>query len=165
VAIVDLDVHHGNGTAAIFRDDPRVFTLSLHQERNYPNPKPPSDLDVGLPDRIQDAAYLGFLEDALEQGLARYGPELVFYLAGADPYEEDQLGGLALTRQGLETRDRMVMEWCAGREVPVGVVLAGGYARRQKETVSIHRTTVEVAREFWVKSGDRAPSGGSRKTP
>lgn len=155
VAIVDLDVHQGNGTAAIFGDEPRVFTLSLHQERNYPNPKPPGDLDVELPDGITDEAYLGLLEGALSRTLERHDPQLVVYLAGADPYEDDQLGGLSLTRGGLETRDRMVLSRCGGEDIPVAVVLAGGYARRQEDTVGIHQKTVEVTKEFW--EGPRGP--------
>jgi acetoin utilization deacetylase AcuC-like enzyme len=149
-AVVDLDLHHGNGTAAIFRDDSRVFTMSMHQEHNYPHPKPPSDLDIGLRDGIRDEAYLSALEDALEAVLSRQRPELVLYLAGADPFVEDQLGGLALTKAGLEERDRMVMEGCTASGAAVAVVLAGGYARREEDTVAIHRKTVEVAREVWL---------------
>ena len=148
-AVVDLDVHQGNGTAAIFRDDPRVFTLSIHQERNYPFPKPPSDLDVGLPDGTGDEAYLAHLTRALDSLLARQRPELVIYLAGADPFAEDQLGGLALTKRGLERRDRTVLERCLEAEARVAVVLAGGYARRLEDTVEIQRRTVEVARVVW----------------
>jgi acetoin utilization deacetylase AcuC-like enzyme len=149
-AVVDLDVHHGNGTAAIFRDDARVFTMSMHQERNYPHPKPPSDLDLGLDDGTRNEAYLPALERALETVLSRQGPEMVLYLAGADPFVEDQLGGLALTKRGLEERDRMVMERCSASGAAVAVVLAGGYARREEDTVAIHRKTVEVAREVWL---------------
>ncbi len=148
-AVVDLDVHQGNGTAAIFRDDPRVFTLSMHQERNYPFPKPPSDLDVGLADGTGDEPYLAQLTKALDSVLDRRRPELVVYLAGADPFVEDQLGGLALTKLGLERRDRMVLERCLEAEARVAVVLAGGYARRLEDTVAIHRRTVELAREVW----------------
>lgn len=149
-AVVDLDVHQGNGTASIFRDDPRVFTFSMHQEANYPFPKPPSDMDVGLEDGTGDAAYLRLLDEALETTLTRQKPDLAIYLAGADPFVEDQLGGLALTKAGLEQRDRLVMRRCLGAGTPVAVVLAGGYARRVEDTVAIHRRTVEVAREFWA---------------
>jgi acetoin utilization deacetylase AcuC-like enzyme len=152
-AIVDLDVHQGNGTASIFADEPRVFTLSVHQERNYPHPKPPSDLDVGLPDGIRDEAYLALIADALNRTLAIQRPELVVYLAGADPFVEDQLGGLALSLAGLEARDRMVMEGCRQRDIAVAVVLAGGYARKERDTVGIHQRTVEVAREIWEGEG------------
>ena len=150
-AVVDLDVHQGNGTAAIFRDDPRVFTFSMHQERNYPSPKPPSDLDLGLDDGIRDEEYLGKLEEALNFVLTRHRPDLVIYLAGADPYVEDQLGGLALTKTGLEERDRLVMERCVESGSRTAVVLAGGYALRLEDTVAIHRQTVEVARDVWLK--------------
>lgn len=154
-AVVDLDVHQGNGTAAIFREDPRVFTMSMHQERNYPFPKPPSDLDVGLADGTRDEAYLSLLREALEQVLNRQRPELVIYLAGADPFVEDQLGGLSLTKAGLEERDRVVLEWCTRAAAPVALVLAGGYARRGEDTVAIHRRSVEVAREVCFRNVER----------
>jgi len=144
VAVVDLDVHHGNGTAAIFADDPGVFTLSIHQEANYPAVKPPSDLDVGLDDGTDDEGYLVALARALPEALGS-GPDLVLYLAGADPYREDQLGGLGLTRDGLRRRDRAVFERCRDAGVPVAVVLAGGYARDTSDTVAIHAATVEEA--------------------
>jgi len=143
--VVDLDVHHGNGTAAIFADDPDVFTLSFHQERNYPAWKPPSDLDVGLPDRTDDATYLGLLARHLPTVLDRHHPEVAFYLAGADPYEDDQLGGLALTRDGLRRRDAMVLRLLRERGIPVAVTLAGGYAHQQDHTVEIHCATVREA--------------------
>lgn len=149
-SVVDLDVHQGNGTAAIFADEPRVFTLSLHQQWNYPGYKPPSDLDVGLEDGIRDDAYLRKLGDALPMALAGHRPELVFYLAGADPYREDQLGGLALTMDGLRARDDMVIEAARSVGAAVAVVLAGGYAHREADTVEIHcetvRSSVEAAR-------------------
>jgi acetoin utilization deacetylase AcuC-like enzyme len=147
-AVVDLDVHQGNGTASIFAGDPRVFTFSMHQERNYPTPKETSDLDIGLPDGTRDEAYLRALERGLDSVIQRHDPELILYLAGADPYVEDQLGGLALTRPGLEARDRMVLEECERMAVPVAVVLAGGYALREEDTVAIHAKTIEVALEF-----------------
>ena len=146
VAVVDLDVHHGNGTAAIFADEPRVFTFSMHQENNYPAEKPPSDLDVGLPDRAGDGSYLRLLGEHLPTILDDgHRPGLVFYLAGADPYREDQLGGLSLTKEGLRTRDRMVLEACGSRGIPVAVTLAGGYARMTADTIEIHCATVEEA--------------------
>jgi acetoin utilization deacetylase AcuC-like enzyme len=144
IAIVDLDVHHGNGTAFIFESDPRVFTLSMHQQHNYPLWKPRSTLDVGLPDGAHDATYLRELERALPQAMA-HRPQCVFFLAGADPYEDDQLGGLRLTRDGLRRRDRMVIETVRAAGVPLVVTLAGGYARRLDDTVSIHTTTIEEA--------------------
>jgi len=140
VAVIDLDVHQGNGTAHIFRDEPEVFTLSLHQERNYPVPKERGDLDVGLSDGSDDAAYRGALEPALDRAWV-HRPQLVLYQAGADPYRDDQLGGLALTFDGLETRDALVLEGCAARAIPVVTTLGGGYARDVADTVRIHATT------------------------
>ena len=144
IAVVDLDVHHGNGTAFIFESDPRVFTLSMHQQHNYPLWKPRSTLDVGLPDGAHDATYLRELERALPQAMA-HGPQCVFFLAGADPYEDDQLGGLRLTRDGLRRRDRTVIETVRAAGVPLVVTLAGGYARRIEDTVAIHTATIEEA--------------------
>lgn len=146
IAVVDLDVHQGNGTASIFRDVSEVFTLSVHQERNYPVPKERSDLDVGLDDGTHDAAYLDALDGALPAVWA-HAPQLVLYQAGADPYHDDQLGGLALTFDGLEQRDRRVIEGCAARGIPVVVTLGGGYARRTEDTVRIHATTCRLALE------------------
>jgi len=145
IMVVDLDVHHGNGTAEIFADDPRVFTLSFHQDRNYPARKPPSDLDVALDDRTQDAAYLAALRDHLPRAVEAFRPELAFYLAGADPYREDQLGGLCLSMEGLRRRDAFVMDTLLGAGAAVAVTLAGGYAMREADTVSIHAATVEEA--------------------
>ncbi len=144
-AVVDCDVHQGNGTASIFRDDARVFTLSLHQERLYPARKPPSDLDVGLPDGIGDDDYLKRLRAALPRAVEDPEPDLVLYLAGADPYRRDQLGGLALSRDGLAERDRTVLRSLRGRGIPAVVLLAGGYAVRVEDTVSIHAATVGEA--------------------
>jgi acetoin utilization deacetylase AcuC-like enzyme len=144
IAIVDLDVHHGNGTAFIFESDPRVFTVSMHQQHNYPLWKPRSTLDVGLPDGAHDATYLRELERVLPQAMA-HRPQCVFFLAGADPYEDDQLGGLRLTRDGLRRRDRMVIETVRAAGVPMVVTLAGGYARRLDDTVAIHMATIEEA--------------------
>lgn len=141
VAVVDLDVHQGNGTAAIFADEPRVFTFSMHQEANYPARKPPSDLDVGLADGVSDRGYLARLEEHLPAVLDP-APDLVLYLAGADPWREDQLGGLALTLDGLRRRDRTVLRAAREAGAAVGVVLAGGYARREADTVAIHVATV-----------------------
>jgi acetoin utilization deacetylase AcuC-like enzyme len=143
-AVVDLDVHQGNGTAHIFRDDPAVFTLSVHQESNYPVPKERGDLDIGLDDGVGDAAYLAALAPALERVWARR-PQLVLYQAGADPYAGDQLGGLALSFEGLAERDRRVLEGCVRRGIPVVTTLGGGYARRLEDTVRIHATTCRLA--------------------
>jgi len=144
IAIIDLDVHHGNGTAFIFESDPRVFTFSMHQQHNYPMWKPRGSRDIGLPDGAHDATFLGELERALPAVVA-HQPQCMFYLAGADPYEDDQLGGLRLTRDGLRQRDRTVIEAARRAKVPLVVVLAGGYARRVEDTVAIHAATIEEA--------------------
>ncbi|MFQ5791550.1 MAG: histone deacetylase [Acidobacteriota bacterium] len=146
-ATIDLDVHQGNGTAAIFAHEPEVFTFSLHQQHNYPSVKPASDLDIGLPDGSGDALYLEMLRRHLPKTLDEHKPELVIYLAGADPYRDDRLGGLGLTLEGLAERDRFVLSELGKRAIPVAVVLAGGYATRTEDTVSIHVRTVEVARD------------------
>lgn len=143
--VVDLDVHHGNGTAAIFGTDDGVFTFSMHQQHNYPASKPPSDLDVGLADGTRDDEYLDALERHLPGIVARHRPELVCYLAGADPYRHDQLGGLALTLEGLRSRDEIVLDAARTAGVPLAVVLAGGYAIRRDDTVEIHCNTVRAA--------------------
>jgi acetoin utilization deacetylase AcuC-like enzyme len=142
--VVDLDVHHGNGTAAIFAGDPTVLTLSLHQFNNYPDEKPPSVIDVHLRDGVADEEYLSRLKDGLAVAMS-FAPNLIFYLAGADPFEEDQLGGLALTLDGLKQRDRLVFETALTQNVPVAVVLAGGYARNTADTVTIHCNTAKSA--------------------
>jgi len=144
IAIVDLDVHHGNGTAFIFERDPGVFTFSMHQQLNYPAFKPRGALDIGLADDADDQTFLGELAGALPKVMASR-PQCVFYLAGADPYEDDQLGGLRLTMEGLRLRDRAVIGAAAGAGVPLVVVLAGGYARRLEDTVAIHAATIEEA--------------------
>jgi acetoin utilization deacetylase AcuC-like enzyme len=145
--IVDTDVHQGNGTAEIFGSDGTVFTLSIHQEHNYPYPKPPSTVDVNLPDGIGDEDYLAILEKHLHQAFHNFSPQIVFYVAGADPYCEDQLGGLALTIEGLARRDAMVFDYARRAGVPVAATLAGGYARRVADTVSVHIGTILAARD------------------
>jgi acetoin utilization deacetylase AcuC-like enzyme len=142
--VVDLDVHHGNGTASIFQADDDVFTFSMHQERNYPAWKPPSDLDIGLEDGTGDAEYLALLDRHLPEVLGRHRPELVFYLAGADPYRFDQLGGLGLTLEGLRRRDELVFGAAAQAGARVAVCLAGGYAMRPDDTIEIHCNTVRA---------------------
>jgi acetoin utilization deacetylase AcuC-like enzyme len=144
---VDLDVHHGNGTAFIFARDSSVFTFSMHQENNYPLEKPPSDLDIHLPDRCDDETYLHLLRENLSHALAVFQTDLIFFLAGADPYREDQLGNLALTKRGLEERDRTVFSMARRHGVPVAVTLAGGYALHVEDTVAIHVNTVRAALE------------------
>ena len=149
-AIVDCDVHHGNGTAMIFDQDPSVFTFSIHQQHNYPAFKPRGSLDIGVDDRLQNVEYLTKLRQALPRIFA-FNPEIVFYLAGADPYEDDQLGGLALTVEGLRERDRLVFSACQASNVPVVLTLAGGYARRLEDTVAIHRASFEAATEVFAR--------------
>ena|SRR3984957_20425655 len=176
---VDCDVHHGNGTAAIFagtrtasgplpsvspatlvsphanRTKIRgahagdVFTISLHQHDNYPMVKPPSSIDVDLPDGIGDDDYLAWLDQALSSGLRQFEPDLICYIAGADPYREDQLGGLSLTIDGLKKRDELVFRVARARDIPVMVSYAGGYARDVEDTVTIHSNTVIAAKEVF----------------
>jgi acetoin utilization deacetylase AcuC-like enzyme len=175
---VDCDVHQGNGTAAIFGGarspgDPLrsastsglkttpesktggahagdVFTISLHQENNYPAWKPPSSIDVNLPDGIGDDDYLAWLDNALSSGLRQFDPELLCYIAGADPYREDQLGGLSLTIDGLKRRDELVFRVARARGIPAMVTYAGGYARNVEDTVAIHCNTVIAAKEIFA---------------
>ncbi len=142
VLILDCDVHHGNGTAAIFADEPEVFTLSLHQYNNYPSAKPPSNVDVHLPDGTGDDEYLRRLREVLAAVAPAFRPELVLYIAGADPYEDDRLGGLKMTRPGLAARDALVLN--AFPLTPVAVTLAGGYARKLADTVAIHAETARA---------------------
>ena len=149
--VVDTDVHQGNGTAAIFQNDPTVFTLSIHQENNYPAHKPPSSIDLNLADRADNDEYLGVLIPAVRQALDDFRPDILFYVGGADPYCEDQLGGLALTKEGLKQRDRQVFEEARRRRVPVVTTLAGGYARRVEDTVRIHVNTILAAQEVAEK--------------
>ncbi len=159
--VVDTDVHHGNGTAAIFGADPGVFTLSIHQKNNYPEPKPPSTVDLHLPDGVGDADYLRILSGPVRKGLDEFKPDVVFYVGGADPYCEDMLGGLALTLEGLEKRDRLVFEEARARAIPVAITLAGGYARRVMDTVRIHVNTILAARDVAQKYASQrsAPAG------
>jgi len=138
--VVDTDVHHGNGTAAIFAGDPSVFTLSIHQYHNYPQFKPPSHLENG----VGDDEYLQRLESACKQAMAEFRPQLVMYVAGADPYRDDQLGGLALTIDGLKVRDRLVFDLAREHGASIATTFAGGYARKVADTVSIHSNTVKA---------------------
>ncbi len=152
VWVIDLDVHQGNGTAAIFADDPTVFTLSLHGEKNFPFRKEASDLDVDLPDGCGDAAYLEALDTALDEAWRRqaeHPPELAFYLAGADPHEDDRLGRLKLSTEGLAERDRRVFARLHELRIPVSVSMAGGYNRDVQTTVRIHRCTLQQALQHW----------------
>jgi acetoin utilization deacetylase AcuC-like enzyme len=158
--VVDTDVHHGNGTAAIFRNDPTVFTISIHQENNYPAHKPPSSIDLNMADRADDDEYLGVLIPAVQRALDEFRPDILFYVGGADPYCEDQLGGLALTKEGLKQRDRLVFEEARRRRIPVATTLAGGYARRVEDTVRIHVNTILAAEEVAEKHGQSSSMGG-----
>ncbi len=153
VLVVDLDVHQGNGTAAIFRDDPTVFTFSMHGGRNFPFRKEPSDLDVDLPDGCGDLDYLAALDESLAQVWQRHPaaqqPGLAFYLAGADPHEGDRLGRLKLSHEGLAERDRRVFSALRERRIPVVVVMAGGYGRDIDATVAVHLRTLQQAHRSW----------------
>src|SRR5439155_21848708 len=144
--VVDTDVHDGNGTAHIFRDDNSVFTLSIHQENNYPAYKPPSNLDLPLDDGVEDEEYLATLLPAVARVLDAFCPQILFYIGGAAPYEEDQLGGLRLSKSGLKARDKGVFFAARSRGIPVATPLAGGYARRVEDTVRIHGNTIVAAR-------------------
>ena len=148
IAILDCDVHQGNGTAAILANDATVFTFSIHAAKNFPFRKETSDLDIELPDGTGDAEYLAALEQGIRHALAAAQPELVIYLAGADPYMGDRLGRLSLTKAGLEARDRKVFELCGATSVPVAVAMAGGYSSDIADTVDIHFSTVEIAASF-----------------
>jgi acetoin utilization deacetylase AcuC-like enzyme len=145
--VVDTDVHQGNGTAEIFRGDASVFTLSIHQEHNYPHPKPPSTIDINLPDGMGDEDYLAILEKHLHRAFDEFEPQILFYIAGADPYCEDQLGGLALTMEGLARRDALVFDYARRHSAPTAIALAGGYAQRVEDTVKIHSATILAARD------------------
>ena len=145
--VVDCDVHQGNGTAAILADDPSIFTFSIHAASNFPFTKEHSDLDIHLADRTGDEDYLTALDHGLRESLGRSTPDLAIYLAGADPYEHDRLGRLALTREGLARRDHLVLATCRRAGLPVAVAMAGGYARELDDVVEIHLRTVEIAAE------------------
>ena len=145
--VIDTDVHHGNGTAAIFGDDKSVFTLSIHQLNNYPPYKPPSNLDLNMWDRADDEEYLDELIPAVQKSINEFLPDMIFYVGGADPFCEDQLGGLSLTKNGLIERDRKVFEEARRIGIPVVTTLAGGYARRVEDTVQIHVNTIVAARD------------------
>jgi acetoin utilization deacetylase AcuC-like enzyme len=152
IAVIDLDVHQGNGTAAIFRDDPTVFTLSLHGAKNFPFRKETSDLDVELPDGCTDGPYLAALDAALAELWRRHAdalPGLVFYLAGADPHEGDRLGRLKISAAGLAERDRRVFAACRERGIPVVVSMAGGYGRVIEDTVDVQQRTLAEALACW----------------
>ena len=149
VLIVDCDVHQGNGTASILAGDDSIFTFSIHGARNFPFEKEQSDLDIELPDGCSDDTYLDQLDAGLHTAFALAQPDLVIYLAGADPYHDDRLGRLSLTFAGLAERDRRVFSHCSALGVPVAIAMAGGYARQIDDTVRIHATTIRLARQHW----------------
>jgi acetoin utilization deacetylase AcuC-like enzyme len=159
--VVDTDVHHGNGTAHIFRNDDSVFTLSIHQQHNYPADKPPSNLDLGLDDGVEDEEYLSILLPAVDKSLDEFHPDVVFYVGGADPFCEDQLGGLRLTKSGLKARDKGVFRLARARNISVATTLAGGYARRVEDTIRIHANTVLAAQEVAVELSSRTNAAQS----
>lgn len=147
--IVDCDLHQGNGTAAIFSQDKDVFTFSIHQENNYPFYKPPSSLDIGLRDRARDAEYLDAIEEHIPKIISDFKPDLLMYVAGADPYKDDRIGALSLTKEGLKKRDEFVFRQAINYSIPVAVVLAGGYATDEADTVDIHYNTIETGLEIY----------------
>lgn len=151
ILVLDCDVHQGNGTAVVFAGDMDVFTFSIHGEKNYPFRKRPGDLDIALPDQADDKIYLAALSDSLDTIARIFQTELVVYNAGADPYQGDRLGRLSLTKSGLRERDEYVLDWCAGFNLPVAIVLGGGYARDVQDTVEIHNQTVFAALEHFLE--------------
>ena len=156
-AVIDCDVHQGNGTAVCFADDPAVFTFSIHQQNNYPVSKPDSDLDIGLRDLTTDDEYLERLQQGIDAVL-RHAPECVVYVAGADPFADDKLGGLALTKRGLQERDRRVLRIMRSAGIPVAIVLAGGYADRLEDIVDIHVGTAQEALDAYRAVAERRSS-------
>jgi acetoin utilization deacetylase AcuC-like enzyme len=156
--VVDCDVHHGNGTAAIFAGDRSVFTMSIHQFNNYPDIKPPSTIDIHLDDGTGDSDYLRRLSDAVSLSVPGFKPDMLFYVAGADPFAQDQLGGLNLTFEGLKARDQLVFENALRCRVPVVVTLAGGYAINVDDTITIHHNTAEMG-ECVLKDMGYEPRG------
>lgn len=149
ILIIDLDVHQGNGTAKIFEHEPRVFTFSMHGEKNYPLRKQKSDLDIGVPDKIEDAAYLKILEQTLPRLIDEVQPEIVFYLAGVDVLATDKLGRLSLSKKGCKMRDQLVFNICKLNSIPVAVSMGGGYSTRIADIVDAHANTFRVAQEIW----------------
>ena len=157
VAVIDLDVHQGNGTAHIFARDSSVFTLSLHGEKNFPFRKEPSDLDVGLPDGCTDEPYLQALHQALAELEGRFDPDMLIYLAGADPHEGDRLGRLKLTQDGMAARDRVVLDWASQRRLPVVLCMGGGYGHDIETTVAVQVQAWTIAMAYWQRWHNRRP--------
>jgi acetoin utilization deacetylase AcuC-like enzyme len=148
VAIIDLDVHQGNGTASILQHDPSIFTLSIHGENNFPFKKETSDLDLGLPDGCDDSIYLQGLANCLDQLESRFAADCIIYLAGADPHEGDRLGRLSISKSGMRSRDELVFEYAKTRNLPVAISMAGGYGKEIDSTVDIHFQTIMTALQF-----------------
>ncbi|PKQ66039.1 histone deacetylase family protein [Raineya orbicola] len=149
ILIVDLDVHQGNGTAEIFRNTPKVFTFSMHGEKNYPLQKEQSDLDVPLPDKITDEPYLKILQNTLPQIIDKHQPEFIFYIAGVDVLHTDKLGRLGLSLEGCKTRDRLVLETCKRNQIPLAISMGGGYSERIADIVEAHCNTFRLAQEIF----------------
>ncbi len=149
VLVVDLDVHQGNGTAQIFKDDTRVFTFSMHGEKNYPVRKEQSDMDIGLPDKTTDFPYLKMLREILPTLIATVQPDIIFYLSGVDVLETDKLGRLSLSLAGCKERDRIVFEACKANNIPVAVAMGGGYSERLAQIVEAHANTFRLAQEIF----------------
>ncbi len=164
IVILDLDVHQGNGTAAIFSGDASVLTVSVHGADNYPFRKEASDLDIELPDGIGDEPFLAAVQDAVHQAVDGASPELVLYIAGADPFEGDRLGRMSVTKEGLRRRDRMVTRHCLREGVPLAVVMGGGYAHDLSDSVDIHFRTIQTAVEMSVELSDRSSALGPEAT-
>jgi acetoin utilization deacetylase AcuC-like enzyme len=160
VAVIDCDVHQGNGTAAIFSRDPSVFTFSIHGARNFPFRKERSSLDVELPDGAEDDAFLAALELHLPHVLSDFEPDLALYLAGADPWRDDRFGRLGMTKEGLAARDRYVLGLLRDAGIPTAISMAGGYARDTEDTVDIHVTTLRIAAEMWSEIRTQTPMPG-----
>jgi acetoin utilization deacetylase AcuC-like enzyme len=148
LVILDLDVHQGNGSAAIFAGDPSVFTLSVHGAKNFPFHKEQSDLDIALPDGSGDPAFLAAVQSGVSSALRQARADLAIYIAGADPYLDDRLGRLAMTKPGLAERDRLVFELCRASGLPIAVVMGGGYARDVNDVVEIHLETIRQAAQL-----------------
>ncbi|MCS7018160.1 MAG: histone deacetylase [Cytophagales bacterium] len=149
ILIVDLDVHQGNGTAQIFANEPRVFTFSMHGEKNYPLQKEKSDLDIGLPDGTDDTQYLPILRTTLPRLIEKVQPEFIFYIAGVDILDTDKLGKLSVSRQGCKERDRFVLQTCKDNQIPVAVSMGGGYSPRIADIIEAHSNTYRLAQEIF----------------
>jgi acetoin utilization deacetylase AcuC-like enzyme len=158
--VIDTDVHQGNGTAAILHGDPTVFTFSIHGAKNFPFHKEESDLDAPLPDGADDTAFLSALKEGLETALDGADAQLAIYLAGADPFEDDRLGRLSVTKRGLAERDSMVLEACRDRDIPVALTMAGGYARKVEDTVDVHFQSIRRAADTleMERGSERGPT-------